>query len=96
MMDAEYSEPNGKYESSTYVTVFRDIDFFFFRSSTCFMTLIVHRCGHSFVQSSGYQQNPMDVNIKKRDKLHGEKKSCLPDSAVITKEDLWFLLFLKT
>lgn len=27
MMDAEYSEPNGKYESSTYVTVFRDIDF---------------------------------------------------------------------
>lgn len=26
MMDAEYSEPNGKYESSTYVTVFGDID----------------------------------------------------------------------
>lgn len=29
MMDAEYSEPNGKYDSSIYVTVFRDIDFFF-------------------------------------------------------------------
>lgn len=26
MMDAEYSELNGKYESSTYVTVFGDID----------------------------------------------------------------------
>lgn len=27
IMDAEYSEPNGKYESSTYATGFRYIDF---------------------------------------------------------------------
>lgn len=60
MMDAEYSELNGKYESSTYVTVFGDIDLIqvqdMFYDSACGWS-------HSTVQSSGYQQNPMDVNI---------------------------------